>query len=381
MNLCCTHITPPAMSSSPNIVKHKSVTFINRNTPATVTTEDLDLDTCFSPDEVVIKVEAAALNPVDVLTHGLCPAKIVPQKPKTYSRDFAGIIVRRGDRVSDKWAVGTKVNGMFNHIWGSRGTFSNYLIVNPSVNQSIAIIPDNLPDILLAKYNEFEIGASWPLVFGTAYNCLFHHHQKFDENSRILVVGASTAVSSCLVQISKNYLRVGTVVGICNSNSIEYNKSLGFDYLIPYNEGCPADSVKGFIRDKLYGDKFDLIFDSVGSSYLKDVIDDVLKPRSENSLYITIASDSKIDYTSPTISGTFPWKSMIKSFNPMRRYNFAYGTIDTNPEYMEFGWKMLLDGQFVPRIDSVYKFDEYKEAIQRLKSNTAKGKIVIDIGE
>ena len=65
----------------------------------------------------------------------------------------------------------------------------------------------------------------------------------------------------------------------------------------------------------------------------------------------------------------------------MRRYNFAYGTIDTNPEYMEFGWKMLLDGQFVPRIDSVYKFDEYKEAIQRLKSNTAKGKIVIDIGE
>ena len=174
---------------------------------------------------------------------------------------------------------------MFNHIWGSRGTFSNYLIVNPSVNQSIAIIPDNLPDILLAKYNEFETGASWPLVFGTAYNCLFHHHQKFDENSRILVVGASTAVSSCLVQISKNYLRVGTVVGICNSNSIEYNKSLGFDYLISYNEGSPADSVKGLIRDKLYGDKFDLIFDSVGSSYLKDVIDDVLKPRSENSIH------------------------------------------------------------------------------------------------
>ena len=270
---------------------------------------------------------------------------------------------------------------MFNHVWGPRGTFSNYLVMNPSVNQSIAIIPDKLPDNLLVRYNEFEISASWPLVFGTAYNCLFHHNQKFNEDSRILVVGASTAVSSCLVQISKNYLKVGTVVGICNSSSIEYNKHLGFDYLIPYNEGRPADSVRNLIRDKLNGGKFDLIFDSVGSSYLKDVIDDVLKPRSENSLYITIASDSKINYTSPTLPGVFPWKSMIKSFNPMRKYNFVYGSIDTNPEYMELGWKMLLDGQFVPRIDTVYKFDEYRDAIQRLKSNTAKGKIVIDIGE
>ncbi|CCC69688.1 hypothetical protein NCAS_0D01070 [Naumovozyma castellii] len=363
------------MSKEENIVTKRAVTFVNNATPATITETELDLNTCFKDNEIVISVEAAALNPVDFTMHDLAYPRFCSSQPKGYSRDYAGVMVRRGAKVEPKWQVGDKVNGLFQHLYGEQGTLANYLILNPKKQASIAHIPPTED----SDQNEFVHAAAWPLVFGSAYNTLFRCGQTFNEDSRILVNGASTAVSNAFIQIAKNQLHVGTVVGICNSASVERNKKLGFDYLVPYNqEGSITDNVEKLMKENHIG-KFDLIFDSVGTSEFYPIMDRFLKPRSENSYYITLAGDEKMKYGKPTFSSVFQYKIPLRTYNPWRKFNFAFFLTEPRSDFMELGSRMIEKGTYVPPIDSIYKFDQFQEAIDRLKSNKAKGKVVVTI--
>ncbi|CCC68691.1 hypothetical protein NCAS_0B06070 [Naumovozyma castellii] len=361
------------MSKENNIVTKRTVTFVNNATPATITETQLDLDHCFGDDEIVIAIKAAALNPVDFALHELSYPRFTSAAPKAYGRDFAGVIIRRGAKVDPKWQVGDKVNGSFNHIYGPEGSLSNYLIMN--TKKQLAI--DHIPATEDSDKDEFIHAAAWPLVFGTAYPALFKCGQTFNKDSRILVIGASTAVSNAFVQIAKKQLNVGTVVGICNSASVDYNKSLGFDYLVPYNqEGTIPDNVEKLMKENNIG-KFDLIFDSVGSSDFFPVMDKFLKPRTENSYYVTVVGDEKINYKHPSLIGAIPYKVPFRTYNPWRKFNFAHFFCVPNKEWVDLGTRMIETGKYTPPIDSVFKLDQFQEAIDRLKSNRAKGKVII----
>ena len=116
-------------------------------------------------------------------------------------------------------------------------------------------------------------------------------------SSKVLVLGASTSVASCFIQIAKNYSHIGTVVGTCNSRSVDFNKAKGFDYLVTYDEGDTVEKIKELIANELNGEKFDLIFDTVGNKQFFPVINEVLKPMSANSQYVTIAGDAKLIFS------------------------------------------------------------------------------------
>ena len=372
------------MSSAPEVVLQKSVTFVNYSTPAEITTKELDLATCYKDNEIVIKVEAASLNPIDLLLHGMYPKHLLPQKPKPYGMDFAGTIVKRGAKVdAAKWAVGRKVNGMLFHMYGDRGTLSNYLVIDPVAVGSVtpmSALPESLVEYYGDKrYNEFEVNAAWPLVFGTAFGALFRQGQHLGPESKVLVLGASTSVASCFIQIAKNYSHIGTVVGTCNSRSVEFNKAKGFDYLVTYDEGDTVEKVKELIANELNGERFDLIFDTVGNKQFFPVINEVLKPMSANSQYVTIAGDAKLSYSNPTYSSMMPSKQSLLSFTPWKKLNYTHLLVDSKSDWMELGAKMLKEGSFKPLIDSVYLFDDFQHAIDRLMSNKCRGKVVIDV--
>lgn len=110
---------------SDEVVTNRAVTYINNTTPATITSSKLDLRTCYKDSELVIEVHAAALNPIDFITHELCSSYIFGKYPKTYSRDYSGVVVKAGKHVDRSWKVGDKVNGMYSHIYGERGSLSH----------------------------------------------------------------------------------------------------------------------------------------------------------------------------------------------------------------------------------------------------------------
>lgn len=357
-------------------VINRAVTFINNKTPATITTKELDLDRCFKDTEIVIKIHAASLNPIDVMVHNLAFKLPFNSSPKTFSRDYAGVIVKAGDKVDPEWKINDRVVGNFAHIYGEQGTLSDYLILDPSVQKAIAHIHDTTK--LDTKYDPFTLNAAWPLVFGTAHTALFDYGQKLGPDSKILVIGASTSVSYALVHIAKNVLNVGTVVGICSSQSFEHNKAAGFDHLVPYDQGPLTEEVGKLLVGTLRNEKFDLIFDSVGNNDFFPVMDKFLKPKSENSYYISISGDYKNNFNKHPFNISSA-RSLFRAANPFRGYNYALETLPCKREYMDLGAKLIADGKYAPKIDSVYNFDDYQKAMDRLKSNKAKGKVVIKI--
>ncbi|AQZ12899.1 YIM1 (YMR152W) [Zygosaccharomyces parabailii] len=354
---------------------NRAVTFIDSRTPATITSKEIDLDSCYDENEIVIKVRAAALNPIDLLVHALYFRIPFSNYPKTYSRDYAGVIVRSGQNVDAQWKIGDQVNGCFFHMYGESGSLSNYLILNPAKQQAIThmAIPPN------SNQDPFVINAAWPLVFGTAYSALFDYGQKLGPDSKILVIGASTSVSYALIHIAKRVLHVKTVVGICSTKSIERNKVAGFDYLVPYDQGPVTEEVGKLLVGDLANEKFDLIFDSVGNNDFFPVIDKFLKPKSDNGEYVTIAGEHKIDYRSPnpfTLSGA---RMLLRIVNPLKGYNTHVLLLPCKQEYMKVGSQLISEGKYAPLIDSVYEFNDFEKAIDRLKSNHCKGKVVVKV--
>ncbi|OXT10053.1 hypothetical protein B9K03_11780, partial [Rothia sp. Olga] len=91
-------------------------------------------------------------------------------------------------------------------------------------------------------------------------------------------------------------LKVGTVVSVCNSNSLEYNKKAGYDYLFSYNQLNLSKKIQDFIKYDMKAEKFDMIFDSVGTSQYYPIIHDIMKPRKENSYFVSVAGNKKADY-------------------------------------------------------------------------------------
>ncbi|GMM56103.1 hypothetical protein DAKH74_027190 [Maudiozyma humilis] len=362
----------------------KQVSFVNRDTPLTITSEEIDLDTCFKEDEIVVEVHSAALNPADVFLHKSAYVRLSSSKPKGTGVDYSGVIVRRGAKVDPKWAVGDKVNGDCWVIYGAHGTVSNYLIFSPMAHPAIAHMA-KVPEKTLSANpgaSEFDVAAAWPLVFGTAYAAIFHPKRDWSKINNVLVLGASTGVGNSFVQIVKNHLKVKNVVGVCNENSIEYNKQFGFDYLVSYNNGKTLENVREVMKTKLDNEKFDVIFDSCGSTDFLPVMDEFLKKWDTGAYYSTVVGDVSNDYQNVNPLALLRRRLFVepfRRFKPWRSYNYYFNMCAEDPEVMALANKMIESGEYVPQIDSVFSFENFRQAFDKLETGKAKGKVVIEI--
>ena len=364
----------------------KQVSFVNRDTPLTITSESIDLDTCFKEDEIVVEMHSAALNPADVFMHKAAYSRLSSVKPKGTGVDYSGIIVRKGDKVDEKWAVGDKVNGLCWTVYGAHGTVSNYLIFSPVAHPAIAhmaTVPQKTLDFN-KEATEFDLAAAWPLVFGTAYAGIFHQKRDWSKINNVLVLGASTGVGNSFVQIVKNHLKVKNVVGVCNENSIEYNKQFGFDYLVGYNGGKTLDNVREVMKTKLDNEKFDVIFDSCGSSDFLPVMDEFLKKWDTGAYYSTVVGDVSNNYNDVNPVALLKRRLLVepfRRFKPWRSYNYYFNMCTEDPEVMALANKMIESGEYIPQIDSVFTFENFKDAFAKLETGKAKGKVIIKMKE
>jgi NADPH:quinone reductase-like Zn-dependent oxidoreductase len=188
--------------------------------------------------QVLVKLEAAALNRVDIWTRDGWPG-IKLQYPHILGADGAGMVAGVGACVTD-WKIGDRVvinsnlgcgycpaciSGQDNrcrewHLLGEtvRGTYAQY----------IAIPARNLYPIPA----DFEVhkAAAAALVFHTAWHSLIVRGS-LKPGESVLVVGASGGVNSASIQIAKLAGATVYVVG-SNQEKLKLAESLGADYLI-----------------------------------------------------------------------------------------------------------------------------------------------------
>lgn len=223
-----------------------------------------------------------------------------------------------------------------------------------------------------SKFNGFDINSSsYAVVYGTVYSVLFEKGQKWTPESKDQIASVSTAVSHCLFQIAKKrkkkHLKIGNVVGICNSKSFEYNKMTEFDHLIPYDEPNELDKIHSFIKETFFGGRFVLIFDSVGTFRFFPIIETVIKPTSENSYYLTFAGKYKLKYKPGQLKSInrVPLLVNTKPFNPWRSFIYDFITLLSRPDYLELATDMASKKEFIPSLDSLFNFENFQNALDR----------------
>src|SRR6185295_17810943 len=169
------------------------------------------------PNEVLIKVRAAGVNPVD----WKAAVRRIGMVPGT---DVSGTIDTLGEGVTG-WKVGEPVLGFERQ----SGSYAEYAVIPVD---SLARKPKSL---------SFEQAAGVPIAGETAYRSLYETAQ-IRKGQTILIHGAAGGVGSAAVQIAK--AAGARVIGTASADHQDFLRSLGVDQSIDYRSQRFEDMVK-----------------------------------------------------------------------------------------------------------------------------------------
>lgn len=208
--------------------------FITQTGPPDVITYD-DLETPRpGPTEVLVKVGAAALNPID--TYLRSGAIAMPLEfPYVPGCDLAGTVEAVGEDVRD-WKAGDRVWGSNQGLFGRQGSFAEYAAVDP---QWLYRTPENFTD---------EQAAAGALVGITAHLGLFLHAGLGDDEI-VFVNGGTGGVGSAVVQFAKAHgARVIATAGTEQKRKL--CESLGADLVLDYHSDSLDDDIRAFTEEQ-----------------------------------------------------------------------------------------------------------------------------------
>ncbi|MGX1489253.1 NADPH:quinone reductase-like Zn-dependent oxidoreductase [Streptomyces tendae] len=199
------------------------------------------------PDSVLVKVRAAAVNPVDrKCREGHLDQLIEPVFPVVPGWDVCGVVVQPGLAVTE-FLVGDEVIGYVRQDVLAHGTFAEYVAAPV---RTLARKPRNLT---------WEEAAGLPLAGLTAYQVLTKTLQvRRDET--ILVHAAAGGVGSLAVQLARH--AGARVIGTASPGNHDFVRGLGGEP-VAYGDGL-AERVRGLAPEGVTA-----VFDTVGGDALK----------------------------------------------------------------------------------------------------------------
>lgn len=180
-----------------------------------------------APGQVLVRVHAAAVNPIDTYIRSGSVAMDLPS-PYIVGCDLAGVVEEVGDlpeRIhphAPTFKPGDRVWGSNQGVVGRQGTCAEYAAVN---EEWLYPTPDNVTD---------QMAAAGALVGITAYLGLVGKAALLPGET-VLVNGGSGGVGSAVIQLAK---AIGaTVIATAGSQKkLNYCRSLGADLAINYND-------------------------------------------------------------------------------------------------------------------------------------------------
>ncbi|XP_052192018.1 2-methylene-furan-3-one reductase-like isoform X2 [Diospyros lotus] len=191
-------------------------------------------------NQLVVQVQAAALNPID---YKMRKQPIIPiEFPVIPGCDMAGVVVAKGDGVS-KFEIGDKVYGNIQDFNAEGklkrlGTLAEFTLVEETL---VAMKPENI---------SFEEAASLPLAVQTAIEGF--KTAGFKAGQTVFIVGGAGGVGTLVVQLAKQLYGASQVVATTSTPKVEFVKSLGADKVVDYTK-------TGYEEVQ---EKYDLLYDT-----------------------------------------------------------------------------------------------------------------------
>ncbi|MGB5624788.1 MAG: NAD(P)-dependent alcohol dehydrogenase [Woeseiaceae bacterium] len=295
-------------------------------------------------NEVLVKIQAAAVNPLD--WHYMRGSPYFMRLGTGLGRptetrlgvDFAGIVEAVGKDVM-RFKPGDEVFG------GWTGAFAEYLVV--AEDRGLALKPANI---------SFEQAASTAIAGLTALQAL-RDHGKLQPGQKVLINGASGGVGTFAVQIAKSM--GAEVSGVCSTRNVEMVRSLGADHVFDYKQENYTES----------GQTFDVIVDMVGNHSLSANLD-VL---SDEGILFLVGGPSG-DWIGPLIG---PLKAAVMSLFVDQQMGMMLGHL--RQDDMKVLADLMQAEKVTPVIDRRYRLSEVPTAIRYSEEGRARGKIIIDV--
>lgn len=299
-------------------------------------------------DEVLVKVHAAAVNPLDwhymrgmpyimrMMGSGLGTPKSI-----RLGVDFAGTVEAVGGSVT-RFKPGDEVFG------GRTGAFSEYVTVRE--HRALALKPADV---------SFEQAASVPIAAITALQAL-RDKGRIQPGQKVLINGASGGVGTFAVQIAKSF--GAEVTGVCSTRNVDMVRSIGADHVIDYTQENFTE------RDARY----DLIVDNVGNHPLLK-LRRVLNPKG---IVVMVGGPNEGQWIGPLIR---PINALLLS--PFVSEEFAMLLAELKQDDLKLLADLMQEGKMTPVIDRRYTLDDVPAAIDYLEQGRARGKVVIGVVE
>jgi NADPH:quinone reductase-like Zn-dependent oxidoreductase len=281
-------------------------------------------------DEVLIKVHATSVNPVDwKIRAGLRKEKFPSTLPLTLGWDVSGVIEELGEKVSN-FRKGDEVYGRPDPT--KNGAYAEYIVVKANL---LAIKPMSI------GHTE---AAAVPLAGLTAWQGLFDKGL-LKEGQKVLIHAAAGGVGTYAVQFAKS--KGAYVIGTASDRNIDFLKRLGADEVIDYN----MENFETVVND------IDLVLDTIGGdTQLKSI--DVLK--TGGRLISTLAAD----YVKEAKEKGVVLIDFIAQSVPDQLAEIA---------------QLIDSGKVKPIIDQVLPFTDAKKAHMSIEQGHTRGKIVLQV--
>ncbi len=294
------------------------------------------------PDEILVRVRAAGVNPLDYHYMRGSPYVLrlmggigAPDDPSS-GVDFAGVIEAVGAEVTG-FVPGDEVFGRAN------GAFAEYVTIRES--RAVVKKPGNV---------SFEQAAGVPVAGITALQALLDKGG-LQAGHDVLINGASGGVGTFAVQIAK--AMGANVSGVCSTRNVAMVESIGADRVFDYKKEnyTEADA------------RFDLIVDMVGNHSPSTNVD-VL----ENDGRLVLVGGPKGNWIAPFKR---PLQAMAAGWFVDQEISTLFASLSKVD--MQTLADMMGDGSLVTVIDRTYALEDVPEAIRHSESGRARGKIIV----
>ena len=293
-------------------------------------------------DEVLIKLCAASVNPLDLfLMKGAPWDRVIPgrrtPKQKVLGCDIAGQVEAVGKNVH-QFLPGDEVFG----VTGFEGNgFAEYVC---AIEKKLALKPANL---------SFEEAAAVPIAASTALQGL-RDKGRIQPGHKVLIEGASGGVGTFAVQIAKAF--GAEVTAVCSTRNVEIARSIGADHVLDYTQVDFARS----------GQRYDLIL----AANAHHSILDYRRALGPDGIYVA-AGGAVLRILQAFLLG--PLLSL------MGRKKIRFFIANINQKDLVSLKGLLEAGTVVPVIDRRYKLREAADALRYLAKGRAQGKVVLTV--
>jgi NADPH:quinone reductase-like Zn-dependent oxidoreductase len=323
----------------------KAITHCEYGGPEVLKVEEIEKPAP-NDNQVLVKVRAASLNPLDLTIRGtvLLRPLFGLRKPKQtrLGVDYSGTVEAVGKNVT-QFKAGDEVFG------GKNGALAEYVCA--LADRAVVPKPANVT---------FEQAAAVPVAAITALQGL-RDKGKIQSGQRVLVNGASGGVGTFAVQIAKSF--GAEVTGVCSTRNVDLVRSIGADHVVDYTK---EDFTK---TDQRY----DLIFDLIGNHSFSERRR-ILNPNGICVMAGVGGSGWHEDFAT----------RLLGELNGYLRSRFASQKFiayiaEFNKADMSILAGLLQTGKITPVIDRTFTFKDTADGLRYLETGHARGKIVVNL--